>query len=154
MCVQAQLFSALRRTRLVSEDAPISSMKYSRCGRTDKGVSALGQVGTPVRHWACTWSRRLGSCVHDVCMATYRETSIRDQWAVSPRMVSCCEVEMTSKAEQFVVLCGKPGTASAHADKEEPPLCLFITSICTACLLLLRWWRSCSAPVPGQASPR
>ncbi len=42
---QAELFKALRRTRLVSEDAAISSMKYSRCGRTDKGVSGLGQVG-------------------------------------------------------------------------------------------------------------
>ncbi len=42
--VEGLLFSALRKTRLIPEQAEISSLQYSRCGRTDKGVSALGQV--------------------------------------------------------------------------------------------------------------
>lgn len=44
--MQAHLFAALRRVRLIPEEctAPLNSLRYSRCGRTDKGVSALGQV--------------------------------------------------------------------------------------------------------------
>jgi hypothetical protein len=42
--VQGILFPALRKVKLIPEDAEISSLSYSRCGRTDKGVSALGQV--------------------------------------------------------------------------------------------------------------
>eukprot|EP00798_Chlamydomonas_sp_ICE-L_P027671 gene27671-7312_t len=42
--IESQLFKAMRKTRLIAEDVPISAVKYSRCGRTDKGVSALGQV--------------------------------------------------------------------------------------------------------------
>ncbi len=41
------MFAALRKVRLIPEAAavPISELSYSRCGRTDRGVSALGQVG-------------------------------------------------------------------------------------------------------------
>lgn len=46
---QGLLFKALRQTKLIQEDADISSLNYSRCGRTDKGVSALGQVGCTQR---------------------------------------------------------------------------------------------------------
>jgi tRNA pseudouridine38/39 synthase len=42
--IEAELFQTMRRTKLIPEDAEISSLSYSRCGRTDKGVSALGQV--------------------------------------------------------------------------------------------------------------
>ncbi|KAG2435225.1 hypothetical protein HXX76_007307 [Chlamydomonas incerta] len=44
--IEGVLFSALRKTKLVPEAAakPISELAYSRCGRTDRGVSALGQV--------------------------------------------------------------------------------------------------------------
>jgi hypothetical protein len=45
VALQAQLFSALRQTRLIPEDAQPAALRYSRCGRTDKGVSACGQVG-------------------------------------------------------------------------------------------------------------
>lgn len=41
---QGVLFPALRRVKLIPEDADISTLNYSRCGRTDKGVSAFGQV--------------------------------------------------------------------------------------------------------------
>ncbi|CAM9865663.1 unnamed protein product, partial [Choristocarpus tenellus] len=40
--VEKHLFKALTRTRLVEDMIP--GMTYSRCGRTDKGVSALGNV--------------------------------------------------------------------------------------------------------------
>lgn len=43
-CAQAKLFSAMRQTKLIPDDAGWQSLKYSRCGRTDKGVSALSQV--------------------------------------------------------------------------------------------------------------
>ncbi|KAL6754015.1 pseudouridine synthase [Haematococcus lacustris] len=42
--IEAHLFAALRQTRLVAETAQPAELRYSRCGRTDKGVSALGQV--------------------------------------------------------------------------------------------------------------
>lgn len=38
------LFAALRRVTLIPADAEPGSLCYSRCGRTDKGVSAFGQV--------------------------------------------------------------------------------------------------------------
>ncbi|KIZ05800.1 hypothetical protein MNEG_2154 [Monoraphidium neglectum] len=37
-------FAALRHVRLIPPEAEPSSLQYSRCGRTDRGVSALGQV--------------------------------------------------------------------------------------------------------------
>ncbi len=47
--VQAHLFAALLKCRLVPEGSTWSQLNYSRCGRTDKGVSALGQVSTRQR---------------------------------------------------------------------------------------------------------
>ena len=41
---QAALFAALRRCALVDPAAPRTALGYSRCGRTDRGVSARGQV--------------------------------------------------------------------------------------------------------------
>lgn len=35
------MFDCLKKTKLIEE---VSTANYSRCGRTDKGVSALGQV--------------------------------------------------------------------------------------------------------------
>ncbi|CAN4122161.1 unnamed protein product [Withania somnifera] len=40
--VEGELFKALERTRLIFGDK--KELKYSRCGRTDKGVSSVGQV--------------------------------------------------------------------------------------------------------------
>ncbi|KAK9824843.1 hypothetical protein WJX81_005826 [Elliptochloris bilobata] len=42
--VEGQLFAALRRTWLIEEGMGWEALGYSRCGRTDKGVSALCQV--------------------------------------------------------------------------------------------------------------
>ena len=42
--IEAVLFNAMRRTKLIPLDTDMSTLSYSRCGRTDKGVSALGQV--------------------------------------------------------------------------------------------------------------
>ncbi len=39
--IEQELFSALKKTHLIKDRA---SCQYSRCGRTDKGVSAFGQV--------------------------------------------------------------------------------------------------------------
>jgi tRNA pseudouridine38/39 synthase len=39
--VETELFKALKKVKLVQD---IETCKYSRCGRTDKGVSAMGQV--------------------------------------------------------------------------------------------------------------
>ena len=38
------MFAALRATRLIAADATWAQCGYSRCGRTDKGVSALRQL--------------------------------------------------------------------------------------------------------------
>ncbi|XP_009769567.1 uncharacterized protein [Nicotiana sylvestris] len=40
--VEGELFKALKRTRLIFGDK--RELQYSRCGRTDKGVSSVGQV--------------------------------------------------------------------------------------------------------------
>ncbi|XP_042006937.1 tRNA pseudouridine(38/39) synthase-like isoform X2 [Salvia splendens] len=40
--VESEIFKALYKTRLVSGDK--KELQYSRCGRTDKGVSSVGQV--------------------------------------------------------------------------------------------------------------
>ncbi|BBN00496.1 tRNA pseudouridine38/39 synthase [Marchantia polymorpha subsp. ruderalis] len=40
--VESEFFAALRRTKLLIGD--VSDANYSRCGRTDKGVSAIGQL--------------------------------------------------------------------------------------------------------------
>lgn len=40
--LQTELFAALHRTRMITGTA--AEAKYTRCGRTDKGVSAVGQV--------------------------------------------------------------------------------------------------------------
>eukprot|EP01062_Namystynia_karyoxenos_P024079 TRINITY_DN19348_c0_g3_i1.p1 TRINITY_DN19348_c0_g3~~TRINITY_DN19348_c0_g3_i1.p1 ORF type:complete len:540 (+),score=128.43 TRINITY_DN19348_c0_g3_i1:72-1622(+) len=42
--VEGHLFAALRKLRLVDPEGRGMPEGYSRCGRTDKGVSALGQV--------------------------------------------------------------------------------------------------------------
>ncbi len=39
--IQSCLFECLKKTKLIED---VSTATYSRCGRTDKGVSALGQV--------------------------------------------------------------------------------------------------------------
>lgn len=40
--LQSELFKAFEKTRLLVGDKKES--QYSRCGRTDKGVSSVGQV--------------------------------------------------------------------------------------------------------------
>jgi len=40
--LQSELFKAFEKTRLLIGDRKES--QYSRCGRTDKGVSSVGQV--------------------------------------------------------------------------------------------------------------
>ena len=42
--METHLFAALRATRLIGGDATWAQCGYSRCGRTDKGVSALRQL--------------------------------------------------------------------------------------------------------------
>ena len=42
--MQGVLFDAMRKAKLIAEGASWQQLKYSRCGRTDKGVSAAGQV--------------------------------------------------------------------------------------------------------------
>lgn len=42
--VEGLLFNAMRKAKLIGEGATWQQVRYSRCGRTDKGVSAAGQV--------------------------------------------------------------------------------------------------------------
>jgi tRNA pseudouridine38/39 synthase len=42
--VEHHIFAALKRTCLIPSDVNINKSSYARCGRTDKGVSALGNV--------------------------------------------------------------------------------------------------------------
>ncbi|GAB4821171.1 hypothetical protein N2152v2_008217 [Parachlorella kessleri] len=42
--IEGHLFRALRKTRLIRPSASWQELQYSRGGRTDKGVSAVGQV--------------------------------------------------------------------------------------------------------------
>lgn len=56
--VQSEIFKALEKTRLLVGDKKES--RYSRCGRTDKGVSAVGQVS-----WYKT--KQIYLCFVDLC---------------------------------------------------------------------------------------
>jgi len=42
--IEGALFAALKRTRLIADDATWTDVDYTRCGRTDAGVSAMGQL--------------------------------------------------------------------------------------------------------------
>lgn len=42
--IESELFKALRKAKLVDESVDRKEWNYSRCGRTDAGVSAFGQV--------------------------------------------------------------------------------------------------------------
>ena len=41
---QGILFDAMRKAKLIAPGVTWQQVKYSHCGRTDKGVSAAGQV--------------------------------------------------------------------------------------------------------------
>lgn len=71
LLLQGVLFPALRRVKLIPEDADISTLQYSRCGRTDKGVSALGQVKRTRCLPVCTCLAVPHSsfCVKKLCLA-------------------------------------------------------------------------------------
>ena len=53
--LQSRLYAALRRTKLIPDDTGWQELEYSRCGRTDKGVSALGQVSPFFRQCCIQW---------------------------------------------------------------------------------------------------
>ena len=53
--LQSRLYAALRRTKLIPDDTGWQELGYSRCGRTDKGVSALGQVSPSHRQCCNQW---------------------------------------------------------------------------------------------------
>lgn len=61
--VEARLFEALLKTRLIQER---QSSNYHRCGRTDKGVSAFSQVSSLRRELAYVTSSKntIMSCTH------------------------------------------------------------------------------------------
>jgi tRNA pseudouridine38/39 synthase len=42
--IEQRIFDAMRKIRLIDPEGPIFKSRYTRCGRTDKGVSALGNV--------------------------------------------------------------------------------------------------------------
>lgn len=51
--LQSEIFKALVKTRLLVGDKKES--QYSRCGRTDKGVSSVGQVSCIHQELAVKW---------------------------------------------------------------------------------------------------
>ena len=51
--MQGCLMRALKKTRLVAEDATPESLTFSRSGRTDRGVSGRGQVPQNPILWHC-----------------------------------------------------------------------------------------------------
>lgn len=61
--IEEKLFEALKKTRLVDDR---QTSNYHRCGRTDKGVSAFGQVSVPMEvpvgfsGWDCCPMAQLG----------------------------------------------------------------------------------------------
>ena len=42
--VENRIFEAMRKIFLIDPDGDMFKLRYTRCGRTDKGVSALGNV--------------------------------------------------------------------------------------------------------------
>lgn len=79
--VEAEVFAALERTRLVV--GPIADARYTRCGRTDKGVSAVSQVialyvrskQKKAQEQCAVTENKLLSCGHEISLSQ----SISDQ---------------------------------------------------------------------------
>ena len=42
--VEGHIFNAMKKIFLIDPDGDMFKLRYTRCGRTDKGVSALGNV--------------------------------------------------------------------------------------------------------------
>ena len=42
--IESKIFEAMKRIFLIDPEGEMFKLKYTRCGRTDKGVSALGNV--------------------------------------------------------------------------------------------------------------
>ena len=74
MPVQGVLFDAMRKAKLIGEGVPWQQLNYSRCGRTDKGVSAAGQVRACL-HYLCFCKHAItdkpnAELFHPCCAAT------------------------------------------------------------------------------------
>ena len=76
MRAQGQLFQALRTNKLVPPGASWQDISYSRCGRTDKGVSALGQVGCEnLRAWGLAPKTSVVLLVHVLTFSRVKVSS-------------------------------------------------------------------------------
>ena len=58
--VEKELFYALKKCHLIDDKQSIDKCAYSRCGRTDKGVSATGQIVSLVLRSKCIDSNAIG----------------------------------------------------------------------------------------------
>ena len=75
----------MRKAKLIAEEATWQHLNYSRCGRTDKGVSAAGQVLLPLPHpnWLLLTCQSF--LQKDVC------------WLRCTRLELCLALEVTCK---------------------------------------------------------
>lgn len=89
----------MRKAKLIGEEATWQQLNYSRCGRTDKGVSAAGQVMHTFRLFDC----RL--CLRLLCY---------------PRNCGCCLATLPSDEERKQA-CKHPcsGSASTCSFRQE-----------------------------------
>lgn len=86
----------MRKAKLIGEEATWQQLNYSRCGRTDKGVSAAGQVLFPHPHpsWLLNTSSHL--------------TQQRCAYALLHKATSCLalEVERKCTSVSWAAICG------------------------------------------------
>jgi tRNA pseudouridine38/39 synthase len=74
--VESEIFKALYKQRLIDDDK--KNLQYSRCGRTDKGVSSVGQV---ISLYLRSNHKENGECIHEelwrirLCKITEQSTS-------------------------------------------------------------------------------
>ena len=136
--VETHLFAALRATRLIAADATWAQCGYSRCGRTDKGVSALRQLvalklrgaapGAEALDYVALLNRQLPA---DIRVLSWRlapegfSARFRRGAALSLRShagthASCC-VQRAVAAVQILLLGRRHARRGRHARRSRTP---------------------------------
>jgi tRNA pseudouridine38/39 synthase len=74
--VEGSILEALKKVYLIDPEAPLFECQFARCGRTDKGVSALGNVCSLIVRKLNTndYCSRINRCLpQDIRMLAFRD---------------------------------------------------------------------------------
>ncbi|XP_068515299.1 tRNA pseudouridine(38/39) synthase isoform X4 [Anas acuta] len=108
--IEEKLFEALKKTRLVDDR---QTSNYHRCGRTDKGVSAFGQVRMDLQ--APMWGARDGDSMALVMNG--------DELGAQYMAVQVISLDLRSNLSEGKKLNGCKGNSEGKNSKSEEELC-------------------------------